>query len=521
MDWVRIFDTTLRDGEQSPGATMTPDEKIRLARKLDGMGVDVIEAGFPAASVGELSSVQQVCAVVQHAKVAALCRTRTGDIRAAWDAIKDAKHPRLHVFIATSDIHLEHKLQMTREQVLEEIRRGVSYCRELCADVEFSAEDATRSDLDFLVTALKVAVECGATTLNVPDTVGYTLPHEYEHTIRTIVNAVGPDIIVSSHCHDDLGLAVANSLAAIRGGARQVEGCMNGIGERAGNAALEEVIMALKTRPSEFGVQSRVDTKQLVGISRMVRDVTGIVVQPNKAIVGRNAFAHEAGIHQHGVLASARTYEIMDPVDVGWTTNQLVLGKHSGKHALKARLESLGFPMDEASMVEAFVRFKALCDRKKEIYDEDLVAIAIGDKLVQGGKIELESIRFESGTDMAASATVTVRVLGRATRAMATGDGPVNAALEAIRMCTGVGDVVLEDYRIAAISVGTDAQGQVNLRINAEGVVASGQATHTDVVVASAQAYIHALNHLAFQRERFGQNPPRVDSDVLAARGAV
>ncbi|MCB9680799.1 MAG: 2-isopropylmalate synthase [Alphaproteobacteria bacterium] len=516
-DFVRIFDTTLRDGEQSPGATMTLEEKLRIARKLDAMGVDVIEAGFPAASPGELRSVQQVAAAVHTAEVAALCRTREGDIRAAWEAIREAAHPRLHVFIATSDIHLEHKLRMTRAQVLEEIRFGVSLCRELCDSVEFSAEDATRSDLDFLCEAFRVAVDCGATVVNVPDTVGYTMPHEYDTIIRRVVATVGPDVVVSTHCHNDLGLAVANSLAAIAAGARQVEGCINGIGERAGNAAIEEVVMALSVRRELMGVGTRVDSRQLVAVSRMVRDCTGLTVQPNKAIVGRNAFAHEAGIHQHGMLANTLTYEIMRPEDVGWTASNLVLGKHSGKHALRARLVELGFQLDDAELGVAFDRFKRLCDRKKVIYDEDLYTL-VADAQDHQAVYTLEAILFQSGSGMLPTATATVKEHAQVHSAAATGDGPVHAAIEAIRRCVGADDVVLEDFHLDAITGGSDAQGKVHVRVREGDLVAHGQASDTDIVVASAKAFVAALNHLAFLSSRVSEIA-QASELRLAARG--
>ncbi len=504
-DYVRIFDTTLRDGEQSPGATMTASEKLRIARKLDRMNVDVIEAGFPAASPGELKSVQQVCEVVQQAQVAALCRTREGDIRKSWEAVKDAVNPRIHVFIATSDIHMEHKLCMTREQVLEQIRFGVSLCRELCDNVEFSAEDATRSDLGFLTEAFVLAAECGATTLNVPDTVGYTMPAEYFTITKTIVQAVPDNVIISAHCHNDLGLAVANSLSAIAAGARQVEGCINGIGERAGNAAIEEVVMALRTRHDLTGIRTRVDNTQLLNASRLVSEITGLDVQRNKAIVGRNAFAHEAGIHQHGMLKQRETYEIMHPEDVGFSDTSLVLGKHSGKHALKSRFSELGYDVDEADMPALFDRFKALCDRKKEIYDEDLHAIieAAGDNAEPWYR--LEQVEFSSGTNVESRAVATVRCGDRTAVADATGDGPVNAAIEAIKKATAAEGTELVDYRLAAITGGSDAQGRVHLRIEREGIVARGNDTHTDVVIASAGAFVDALNNFIFQQERARQ----------------
>lgn len=517
-DWVRIFDTTLRDGEQSPGATMTGDEKLRMARKLDSMGVDVIEAGFPAASPGELAAVRRIASVVQRAEVAALCRTREGDIRAAWEGVKDAVKPRIHVFIATSDIHLEHKLKMTREQVLEQIRFGVTLSRELCERVEFSAEDATRSDLSFLCEAFAVAVECGATVVNAPDTVGYTMPHEYDTIIRAVVATVGPDVVVSAHCHNDLGLAVANSLAAVNAGARQIEGCINGIGERAGNAAIEEVAMALRTRRDLVGVETRLDTKQLLSASRMVQEITGLVVQPNKAIVGRNAFAHEAGIHQHGVLENTLTYEIMEPESVGWTASNLVLGKHSGKHALRARLSELGVDLTDDELRGVFARFKQLCDRKKVVHDEDLFTILTpeGDEADQ--VFALQTVLFQSGNSILPTATVTLRVGDEVVSEASTGDGPVAAALDAIKKASGLDDVSLEDYRLDAISRGADAQGRVHVRVRSGRTVANGQATHTDVVVASARAFVDALNQLQFLQARSAEMA--VDPELrLAGRG--
>jgi 2-isopropylmalate synthase len=499
---VRIFDTTLRDGEQSPGATMTRKEKLHIARRLDDLGVDVIEAGFPAASRGEVLAVQEIARVVKRAEVAGLCRTRPDDIRTAWEAVGGAKKPRLHVFIATSDIHLEHKLQMTRAQVLDEIRAGVTLCKSLCPTVEYSAEDSTRSDPDFLLEAFSVAIASGATVLNVPDTVGYTMPDEYRRLIESVVALVGGrDIIVSAHCHDDLGLAVANSLAAVAGGARQVECTINGIGERAGNAALEEIVMALHTRRELVGVETRIDTRQLLNASRLVSETTGMVVQPNKAVVGRNAFAHEAGIHQHGVLKNALTYEIMRPSDVGFADSALVLGKHSGRHALRDKLEKLGYGLDEEQLKRVFVEFKALCDKKKQIYEEDLHAL-VADSLLEAVRyFELERIEFSSGSDVTPTARASVRVNGQSVTASAEGDGPVNAAIEAIKRCTGLADVRLTTYHLAAVTGGSDAQGRVHVHIEWAGRVSRGQATHTDVVVASAEAYVDALNHHMYQEQ--------------------
>ncbi len=500
---VQIFDTTLRDGEQSPGATMTRAEKVLIAGQLDRLGVDEIEAGFPIASPGERDAVREIAAAVRRAQIAALCRTRSGDIEAAWDAIKDAVGPRLHTFIATSDIHLEHKLRMTREQVLEQIRFGVGACAELTRNVEFSAEDATRSDLGFLCEALVCAAESGASVVNVPDTVGYTMPDEYQHIVRTIRAALKdhPDVVISTHCHDDLGHAVANSIAAVQAGARQVEVCVNGIGERAGNASLEEVVMALHTRRDLLGLHTGIDTRQLVTISRIVAEASGMVVPPNKAIVGRNAFAHESGIHQHGMLRKRQTYEIMAPEDVGFTKSALVLGKHSGSHALRDRYASLGYEFDDARMGQLFAAFKRLADRKKTIYDEDLHALVASELLDVTSHYQLERIEFRSGTDNTASATVTVTVAGTPVTAESEGDGPVNAAFEAIKRATGHDDVELVDYTLTAVTSGSDAQGTVHVLITRNGQTARGQGTHTDVVVASARAFVHALDHHLFQSE--------------------
>jgi 2-isopropylmalate synthase len=472
------------------------------------MGVDVIEAGFAAASPGEVRAVQAISQVVAKAQVASLCRTRESDILAAAEALKFATNPRLHVFIATSDIHLEHKLQMTREQVLEQIAFGVSACRERCETVEFSAEDAMRTDLGFLREAMACAIEHGAKVLNVPDTVGYTMPEEYFRVVKEIVALTeGKDVIVSSHCHNDLGLAVANSLASVAAGARQVECCINGLGERAGNAALEEVVMALRTRKDLTGVESRIDTTQIMAASRLVSDITGIVVQPNKAIVGRNAFAHEAGIHQHGVLNERRTYEIMAPQDVGISESNLVLGKHSGRHALRDRLETLGYVLSDAELKEVFKDFKDLADRTKNIYDEDLRSLVGATAVTPDRHYELESVEFRGGSNVEPTARVSLLVGGASVSAECEGDGPVNAALEAVKSCANATDVVLVDYRISAITSGSDAQGRVNVRIERNGQPFQGQATDTDVVVASAKAFVDALNREVWRRQHPVQSP--------------
>jgi 2-isopropylmalate synthase len=508
---VRIFDTTLRDGEQSPGATMTLEEKLRIARALEQLGVDVIEAGFPAASPGEIESVRRIGEEVRGCEIAGLCRTREGDIKAAWQALSHAANPRLHTFIATSKLHMEHKLRMSERDVLEEIRRGVSACRSLTPNVEFSAEDSTRSDLGFLKEACAVAIEAGASVLNLPDTVGYTTPDEYKTIVAAILEVIGErPVIISTHCHNDLGLAVANSLAAISAGARQVECCVNGIGERAGNAALEEVVMALKVRPTMFPVTTRVATEYLFPTSRLVSEITGLNVQPNKAIVGRNAFAHEAGIHQHGVLSDRRTYEIMEPKQIGLPTNNIVLGKHSGRAALRDRFKSLGYELDDTQLSRAFESFKRLCDKKKTIYDEDLYPLVAEDFSLKE-VYRLVDIEFRGGSEVEAWARVFVEVDGVERSAESTGDGPVEAVIEAIKSITDKPNLRLKDYDLEAVSGGADAQGKVSLSVEEAGLKSRGQGRHTDIVVASGLAFVNALNQQAYQRQlhqRQSSEPP-------------
>jgi 2-isopropylmalate synthase len=494
-DVVHIFDTTLRDGEQSPGASMTPDEKVRLAHQLDLLGVDIVEAGFPIASAGEHNTVRRIAGVLERAQVAALCRTRDADIDAAWEAIKEAHAPRLHVFIATSDIHMEHKLRMSRAEVLSQIRHGVGRCARYTSNVEFSAEDATRTDPAFLLEAFDAAIEAGATVVNVPDTVGYTMPEEYFRIISGIRELIGGrQVVISAHCHDDLGLAVANSLSAIRAGARQVECCVNGIGERAGNAALEELVMALHTRRDLMGCSTGVDTRRLVATSRMVSEITGMVVAPNKAIIGRNAFAHESGIHQHGVLAQRETYEIMSPESVGFSTNRLSLGKLSGRHALQDRLTQLGYALDEDQLREVFRAFKDLADKKAEILDEDLHALAGQAAVGVDTAYALDRITVHSGSDIVPSAHVEMHVHGELRSADGHGDGPVDAAIAAICAATGAKDIKLTEYGLTGITPGSDAQGRVHVLVDWRGTLSRGHGTHTDVVVASAQAFVDALN---------------------------
>jgi len=508
---VRIFDTTLRDGEQSPGATMTMEEKLRIARMLEKLGVDVIEAGFAAASPGEVQSIRRIAEEIRGAEIASLCRTRHSDIRAAWEALRDAANPRLHTFIATSKLHMEHKLKMTEREVLEEIRRGVGACRELTANVEFSAEDATRSDLGFLKEACAAAIEAGARVLNLPDTVGYTMPEEYKTIVKTILEVIGDrDVVVSTHCHNDLGLAVANSLAAIGAGARQVECCINGIGERAGNAALEEVVMALRVRPQLFPVTTRIVTEHLYPTSRLVSEITGLSVQPNKAIVGKNAFAHEAGIHQHGMLQNRSTYEIMEPQQIGLPTNNIVLGKHSGRAALKDRLSSLGYDLDDAQLARAFDSFKQLCDRKKTIYDEDLYPLVAEDFSLRE-VYKLIDVEFKGGSEVEPFARVFLEVDGTEKTAEQSGDGPVEAIISAIKQITDKPSLTLRDYELSAVSSGEDAQGKVSLTIEENGMASRGQGRHTDVVVASALAFVNALNQQAYQQALSRRSDPPKD----------
>jgi 2-isopropylmalate synthase len=500
---VRIFDTTLRDGEQSPGATMTLEEKLRIARNLEALGVDIIEAGFPAASPGELESVREIAGVLDDTEVAGLCRTREPDVEAAWKAVSGAKKPRLHVFIATSKLHMEHKLKLSPQQVLEEVRRGVKHCASLTKSVEFSAEDATRTDLAFLKEVFACAVENGATTLNIPDTVGYTMPTEYTRIVQEIMTHVVGEkpIVVSTHCHNDLGLAVANSIAAIMAGARQVECCVNGIGERAGNASLEELVMALRVRKDLVGCDTRINAREIMNVSRLVSQMTGLSVAANKPIVGRNAFAHEAGIHQHGMLKDRRTYEIMRPEDIGLTESKMVLGKHSGRHALHSRLTDLGYRLSQGQLDQVFDRFKHLADRKKNIYDEDLTALVADDVFNVPNRYELVSLETRSGTGLDPWAKATVRVDGKPRTCEATGNGPVNALVQALKECTGNTEVQMDEYHIDALSTGSDAQGKVSISISGDGIASRGQATDIDVVIASGKAFIAALNHRAYQLE--------------------
>ncbi|QDF98566.1 2-isopropylmalate synthase [Azoarcus sp. DD4] len=498
-DALIIFDTTLRDGEQSPGASMTRDEKLRIARQLERMRVDVIEAGFPAASNGDFESVRAIAEAVKESTVCGLARANENDIRRAGEAIRPAARGRIHTFIATSPIHMEKKLRMTPDQVVEQAVKAIGWAREYTDDVEFSAEDAGRSELDFLCRIFEAVIKAGATTINVPDTVGYNVPEQYAGTLRSLIERVpGADkVIWSVHCHNDLGLAVSNSLAAVMAGARQVECTINGLGERAGNASLEEVVMAVRTRADVFPVETRIDTTQIVPASKLVSQVTGYPVQPNKAIVGANAFAHESGIHQDGVLKHRETYEIMRAEDVGWGANKLVLGKHSGRNAFRARLQELGIEVgSEEQLNHAFTRFKELADKKHEIFDEDLHALMSDEAVTpEQEHYRLVATRFHSETGETPQAEITLAVGGQETHSRSEGSGPVDAAFKAIESVANSGSELLL-YSVNAITTGTDAQGEVTVRLAKDGRVVNGQGADTDIIVASAKAYLNALNKL-------------------------
>jgi len=520
MDKVIIFDTTLRDGEQSPGATLHTDEKLEIARQLARLGVDVIEAGFPASSPGDLQAVQRIAREVQGPTICGLARCVKGDVDAAWEAVKDAERKRIHVFIAASDIHMEHKLHMTRDQVLETTRAMVSHARSLCDDVEFSPEDAGRSDPEFLYQVLGVAIEAGATTLNIPDTVGYTTPPEFGALIRGIrENTPGIEqAIISVHCHNDLGMAVANSLAGVLEGARQVECTINGLGERAGNAALEEIVMALYTRRQFFGLGTSINTTEIYPTSRMVSNYTGLAVQANKAIVGANAFAHEAGIHQDGILKNRLTYEIMDAKMVGLSQSTLVLGKHSGRHAFSDKLEQMGYHLDAEQLNRAFARFKELTDKKKVVSDPDIEAI-VSDEVFQPQDVyRLEQLQVSCGDYSIPTATVRLRAPnGDVVTDAAHGTGPVDAVYKAINRIVGVPNELIE-FSVKSVTEGIDAVGEVTVHIEAElngenGLpmnpqtgkrtrVFSGHGASTDIIVASGRAYMSALNKLLALRAK-------------------
>src|SRR5579863_2892846 len=502
-DRVVIFDTTLRDGEQSPGASMNLDEKIKIALLLEEMGIDVIEAGFPIASNGDFEAVREVSKLIKTSSVAGLSRATRGDIDRAWEALQHAKRPRIHTVIATSPLHMKYKLMMEPEQVLQAVIDSVSHARNLCEDVEWSCEDGSRSEPDFLCRVVESAIKAGARTVNIPDTVGYAIPEEFAALIRMVINRV-PNIdkaVVSVHCHNDLGLAVANSLAAIGAGARQVECTVNGLGERAGNAAMEEIVMALRTRQDRMPFTCGVKSEYITRASRLVSAITGFVVQPNKAIVGTNAFAHESGIHQDGMLKHAGTYEIMTPESVGLGKSTLVMGKHSGRHAFKMKLKELGFEIGDNAMNEAFRRFKDLADRKKEIFDEDIVAL-MDDEIQHGTeRIRFVSLQVIAGSKGPQTAEIELDFDAVRKSAKVTGNGPVDATFNAIRALVPHSARLLL-YQVHAVTEGTDAQAEVTVRLEEDGKTVVGQGADPDTLVASARAYIHALNKLLTKRAK-------------------
>ena len=507
MEKILFFDTTLRDGEQSPGATMNQHEKLQLARQLERLGVDIIEAGFPASSEGDKEAVQKIAREVKNSRIVGLSRSVAEDIETAWRAVSEANMPGIHTFIATSDIHLKHKLRLSRNEVVDRAGKAVRLARSLSDWVEFSCEDATRSDPDFLVEVVETAISEGACSINIPDTVGYSYPQEISQLITTIKNRVkGIDnVILSVHCHDDLGLAVANSLAGILAGARQVECTINGIGERAGNASLEELAMILKTRRATFQFETNIKTEEIFHTSRLVTAITGMPVQPNKAIVGANAFAHESGIHQDGVIKERTTYEIMDPESVGISKSSLVLGKLSGRHAFRERLQSLGYYLTDDEINLSFKRFKDLADRKKHIYDEDLEAIVAEEVLRTAETYKLLSLTIMSGSEVVPTASVKMLVDGEECRGAELGNGPVDATFNTILKLTGRRPSLLR-FSISAITGGTDALGEASIRLEENGNVAMGKGAHEDILVASAKAMVNALNRLDYMSRRSPQS---------------
>lgn len=504
---IIIFDTTLRDGEQSPGCAMNLDEKLRMARLLDELGVDVIEAGFPIASGGDWEAVNEIAKTVKNATVCGLSRAIKGDIEAAGKAIAPAARRRIHTFISTSPLHMKYKLQMPEERVLEAIQESVSFARQFTDDVEWSAEDGSRTEHDFLCKAVETAIAAGATTINIPDTVGYAVPDEYGALFDMLRNRV-PNIdkaILSVHCHNDLGLAVANSLAGVANGARQIECTINGIGERAGNAALEEVVMAMRTRADVLAYSNNIDTTKITKTSRTLSAITGFNVQPNKAIVGANAFAHASGIHQDGMLKNAQTYEIMTPESVGLTESKLVMAKHSGRHAFKKKLEELGLELGDNAFQDAFARFKDLADKKKQVFEEDIIALVEDEINTADDRIKFVSLQIQAGTTGPQIAEMVLSVDGENRHTKVEGKGPVDAICKAIRDIYPHDEAHLKLYQVHAITGGTDAQAEVTVRLEENGKLASGQGADADTLVASARAYVHALNKLITAREK--RNP--------------
>jgi 2-isopropylmalate synthase len=496
---VLIFDTTLRDGEQSPGASMNTAEKLRIATQLEKLGINILEAGFPAASDGDMEAVSRIAGKLEKTEVAALARTSREDIDRAWQAIRHAAKPRIHIFIATSDIHLQYKLKMTREEMIGAAVEAVKYASTLTDNVEFSAEDGSRSDRDFLCKVFEAVIEAGATTVNLPDTVGYAIPQEFSDLVG-YVKAHTPHIdraVLSVHCHNDLGLATANTLSAITAGARQAEVTINGIGERAGNTSLEEVVMSLVTRNNSLGLTTSIDTQHIYPTSRLVSMITGIMIQPNKAVVGANAFAHEAGIHQDGVLKNPMTYEIMKPETIGLSANRLVLGKHSGRHALRSRLKTMGYDLSDEEINIVFTRFKELADKKKHVVDEDLEVIVTEGILRTADIFKLEYLHVTAGTTVLPMASVKLDINGRSVKGAGYGNGPIDAAFNAIGKLTGTESELLR-FSVSALTGGTDAQGEVTVRLKENGLLALGRGADPDIITASAKAYVNGLNRLEY-----------------------
>ncbi|KIT15526.1 2-isopropylmalate synthase [Jannaschia aquimarina] len=509
-DRVKIFDTTLRDGEQSPGATMTHDEKLEIASMLDEMGVDIIEAGFPIASDGDFAAVSEIAKNARQAIICGLARANLKDIDRCWEAVRHAARPRIHTFIGTSPLHRAIP-NLTRDEMADRIHETVTHARNLCEDVQWSPMDATRTEWDYLARVVEIAIKAGATTINIPDTVGYTAPVESADLIRRLIAEVpgAADVTFATHCHNDLGMATANSLAAVEGGARQIECTINGLGERAGNTALEEVVMALKVRGDILPYETGVDSRKIMAISRRVSAVSGFPVQFNKAIVGKNAFAHESGIHQDGMLKNPENFEIMRPVDVGLTETSLVMGKHSGRAALRSKLKDLGYDLADNQLQDVFVRFKALADRKKEVMDDDLIALVQAEERAAEDRIRVERLRVVCGTDGPQEAELTLTVDGEERSSTATGDGPVDAAFNAVKALVDH-SARLQLYQVSAVTEGTDAQATVTVRMEEDGRIVSGQSADTDTVVASVKAYVNALNRLLVRREKAGKDAREV-----------
>lgn len=507
QDQVLIFDTTLRDGEQSPGATMTHSEKLEIAEMLDDMGVDIIEAGFPIASEGDFAAVSEISRRSKQSVICGLSRANYKDIDRCWEAVKHAARPRIHTFIGTSPLHRDIP-KLNKDEMAERIHDTVTHARNLCDNVQWSPMDATRTEEDYLFRVVEIAIKAGATTINIPDTVGYTAPRESAEIIRRLLENVpgADDVIFATHCHNDLGMATANSLAAVEAGARQIECTINGLGERAGNTALEEVVMALKVRNDIMPYQTRIDTQKIMQISRRVASVSGFAVQYNKAIVGKNAFAHESGIHQDGMLKNAETFEIMRPEDVGLSETNLVMGKHSGRAALRSKLADLGFELADNQLKDVFVRFKELADRKKEIFEDDLIALMRdSDAHEQNDRLRVKSLRVVCGTEGPQEANLTLTIDGEDKSVTATGDGPVDACFNAVKALF-THTARLQLYQVHAVTEGTDAQATVSVRMEEDGKIATGQSADTDTVVASVKAYVNALNRLIVRREKSAPN---------------